>query len=156
MRHTERNTDGRMEGGPERAGSAGDETDLAGNGTTEHIPGAACELAGADTGLLQPFPLGEAALPHETLSRAKEAEREEEEEWRAEAAAARRKTPSGGWKGGEMPDVSALMEGPWKGARWWRTEGAGGPPAGSEEGEAETWRRMVCWGMPCRTKCMRC
>jgi hypothetical protein len=33
-----------------------------------------------DRGLLQYFPLGEAALPHETLSRSQEAAREEEEE----------------------------------------------------------------------------
>ena len=47
-----------------------------------------------------------------------------------------------------MPKLTALMAGPWKGARWWRAEGAGAPLEEVVESveEVATWRRMVHWG----------
>jgi hypothetical protein len=97
--------------------------------------------------LCTPNPLGKETVPYEVAARGDEAAREEEEEWREEAAKSKRAKPMGGWPGGAVPRLRALMRGPWKGLRWWRAEGAGAPPATATAEQTRTWRRMAHWGM---------
>ena len=57
-------------------------------------------------------PLGKETVPYEVAARGDEAAREEEEEWREEAAKSKRAKPMGGWPGGAVPRLKALMTGP--------------------------------------------
>ena len=92
-------------------------------------------------------PLGKETVPYEVAARGDEAAREEEEEWREEAEKSKRAKPMGGWPGGAVPRLKALMTGPWKGLRWWRAEGTGAPPSTATSEQTRTWKRMAHWGM---------
>ena len=51
------------------------------------------------------------------------------------------------WERSERPRMAAMMTGPWRALRWWRSEGLGASPESLDETETRTWHRMMRWGV---------
>ena len=45
-----------------------------------------------------------------------------------------------------LPSMRALMDGPWRGLRWWRDGAMGAPPPGMPDRLVPAWRRQMAWG----------